>query len=221
MKNEPLIASVMNLLPPVDGRDWLTVAIETTDKDAFVASNQRVLAVLAGNIVAHGVSEVEATKAAVSQIIAVRALGCRASAITDEFRPWTRVEKMKAIAAQNVGIRPKEVLEWIGKDAETEKADRKKIYKAQTSDSIGRRWASHSDALPVYLRSAVEYWTTSPDHRIPPMCLLSEGAISRILLSDAVGDESIRQAIHRAGLYRPKGVTFSYDRKHFFARRRL
>ncbi|MEI6279064.1 MAG: hypothetical protein WCO94_11955 [Verrucomicrobiota bacterium] len=216
--------SIMELVKNPAGREWLAVAIETTDREAFLSDNSVLLAKLAKNVKACGISAPESMKAAVSQLVAVRALGCRASAITEDFRPWTRAEKMKAIAAQNDGIRPKEVLEWVGRNPATEKADRKKIYTAQTSDSIGRRWANEADALPVYLRASIEFWTTSPDPRVPPLCLLSEGAIAEIFSSatlDGIGTDTIRQELHRAGLYRPKGKAFSYNGRKISARRRL
>jgi len=217
-----LTKSVLELAKPVNGCPWLTAAIETTCRKQFISDNAVLLATLAGNVVACGISESEAMKAAVSQIVAARALGCRASAITPAFRTWTKAEKMKAVAARNAGIRPKEVLERPGRVSVTEMADRKKIYTAQVSDSIGRRWAKEAASLPVYLSAAIQFWTTSPDPRIPPLCLLSDGAIAKIFLRDAtIEEESMRQAIHRLGLLRPTEKRFSFNGRKFSARTRF
>ena len=222
-----IVKSVFDILPDMGGRSWLTVAIETTDRGEFLRQNTGTIETLAHNVAEHGVTIAEATKAAQSQLVFLRATACRASAITPEFRPWTREEIMKGVAAQNKGIKPKDVLEWVGRNPVTEKVDRKKIYRAQFSDSIGRRWTNAPAAVPVYLRSALEYWTTTPDKRIPPLCLLTEGAIVKIFTPDfnaeqgINAEETIRQTFHRARLYRPKGLAFSYDGEKFSPRKRI
>lgn len=207
--------NMVQSLPAMLRENWIPRAIETTDCAKFIRSNIELIETLTGNLELHGLTQAEAEKAVISQVVAFRALCCRCCALPGEFSPWTRAEKMKAISAQNAAIRPKDVLEWLGREQRTEKKDRRKIYDAQNSGSIGRRWTQKQHAFPVYLNAAIQFWSTSPDERIPPLCLLSDGAISTLFAGEEQGLDSIRQELHRAGLYRPKGRAFSYDGMNF------
>jgi hypothetical protein len=215
---KPLIGSIYTHLPRINGRDWAVVAIETTDQKAFLALNEPTIQKLAANLENFGVSRSEARKAAESHLVAFRALCCRCNAITADFRPWTRKEMMRALAAQNAELTPKQILEWVGRNTRTEKADRKAIYTAQTSESIGRRWSKSKEPLALFLNAALQFWTTSPEPRIPPVCLMSDSAISMILDRKGVEGDAIRKALNRAGLYRPKGFCYGYNGQKFIRR---
>jgi hypothetical protein len=215
---KPLLGSIYTHLPRINGRDWVVVAIETTDQKAFLSLNEPSIQKLAANLENLGVSHAEARKAAESHLVAFRALCCRCNALPAEFRPWTRKEIMRAIAAQNDELTPKQILEWVGRNPQTEKADRKVIYRAQTSESIGRRWTKSKEPLALFLNAALQFWTTSPDPRIPPVCILSDSAIAMILDLKGIEGDAIRKALNRAGLYRPKGVCYGYDGEIFIRR---
>jgi hypothetical protein len=202
---KPITESLFFIL----GKGWIIPAIETIDREQFLADNAAVIARLATNVERCGAGPLEAVKAATSQLIAFRAMCCRASAAPTDFRPWTREEKMKAIAAQN-GLPAKEILEWVGMDPATKEADRIRIYKASTTSKYGRRWAE-LDPLPLYMRACLEFWTTSPSREIPPMCFLTDSAIMAIFYSQPASEESIRQAISRAGLKRIQDAGITLD----------
>jgi hypothetical protein len=195
-------------LPKILGASWVADAIACTDKAKFLGDNARAIARLATNVERCGAGPQEATKAAESHLIAFRALCCRCSAAPSDFRPWTRAEKMRAIAAQN-DARPKEIFNWLGCDTSTEKADRMRIYKASTTEEVGRRWTRSAEPMPLYLSACLQFWTTSPTESIPPLCFLTDSAISAIFHCDTAGEEAIRQAIHRAGLHRPQDAALA------------
>jgi hypothetical protein len=201
-------------LPKILGEGWIVPAVECTDKARFLSDNAGVIARLATNVERCGAGPQEAVKAAESHLIAFRALCCRCSALPPDFRPWTRAEKMKAIAAQN-DIKPKEILEWLGRDASTEKADRKRIYFASTSEGIGRRWTNTEEPAHTYFHACLEFWTTSPNASLPPLCLMSISAMEAIFKHGEFTPDAIRKTINDAGLYRPRDFRLTLRNGYF------
>ena len=72
-----IVKSVFDILPDMGGRSWLTVAIETTDRGEFLRQNTGTIETLAQNVAEHGVTIAEATRAAQSQLVFLRATPCR------------------------------------------------------------------------------------------------------------------------------------------------
>lgn len=215
MSEEYLTGSIVNYLPRPNGRDWGVFAIEATNREQFISDNDELIERMARNVALCGVELPEARLAAESQVIALRALNCRATGLPAEFRPRTATENIRAVGLQHSDLAPKKVLGVIGEDS-LSKQDRKILYRAQTADAAteGRRWAHGENSLPKFFRSCIEFWTTSPQKgtpMIPPCCLLTTEAIDLVFsFSDdpAVESQSLRQRIHEAGLYRPTGFLF-------------